>query len=213
MKKVTFAILTTIVMGSTTLMGESYPADGPNSYKALHDRQGTSTYNTVNEGGFYLGVAYSFMRDNSEFQIINGVGGSGNVDGNLGTIVAGVNVHENLALEARFNTLIGDVSTSFGDVSTSASNIALFVKPKVKIDRTSLYALLGYGQVKVEDSTDEDFQWGVGASYPLNPQTSIFLDYMNIYNKKQTIGNVIGKDNVHVFTVGVTFRFSNAIGW
>jgi len=211
MKKTTLALLTTITMGSPFLMAESYPADGPNSYKALHSGNGTSTRYSTNNKGFYLGLAYSFMRDNSEFQITNGAGGSGDIDGNLATIVSGFSFHENLAVEVRYNTLVGDVSTSFGSFSTSYSNISLFLKPKVKIEQTTVYALLGYGQSKLENYTDEDFQWGFGASYPVSKQTDIFIDYTNLYNNEQTIGNIYGKDNVHLFTFGINIHFPNAI--
>ena len=211
MKKITLSLVAMMTIGSNVLTAESYPADGPNSYKALHSGNGTSTRYSANNKGFYLGLAYSFMRNNSEFQISNGGGASGDIDGNLATIISGFNFHDNIALEVRYNTLVGDVSTAFGSYSTNYSNIAFFLKPKIEVEQTTVYALLGYGQSKFSSFTDEDFQWGFGASYPLNRQTDMFIDYTNTYNKEQTIGNIYGKDNVHLFTFGINIHFPNAI--
>ncbi len=211
MKKTTLSLVAMMTIGSNLLMAESYLADGPNSYKALHG-EGDATYTSnTQDKGFYVGIGYSRMRDNSEFKIQNGAGGNSDVEGNLATLVTGFNFHQNLALEVRYNTLVGDVSTSFGNYNASYSNISLFLKPQVEIDKTTIYALLGYGQSKLESYTDEDFQWGLGAAYPLNNQTDVFIDYTNLYNKDQTIGNTNFKDNVHLFSIGITLHFPNAM--
>ena len=209
MKKTFLALMTIAAVGGTALMAESYPAYGPNSYKALHEGNsgGTSGTLSVNDNGLYLGAAYSFMRDRSEFQITNGASGSGDIDGHALTLLGGFNLHENFALEIRYNYLVSDVSTPLGNFNTDFSNISFFAKPKIKIERASLYVLIGYGQVDLESNTDEDFQWGIGTSYAIDGKTNIFVDYTNLYNNAQTIGNVYGKDNLHVLTFGITRHF------
>jgi len=197
--------MTIVAIGTTSLVAESYPAYGPNSYKALHEGNGNKS--SINNNGLYLGAAYSFMRDSSEFHITNGAYGSGNLDGHALTLLGGFNLHENFALEFRYNYLVSDVSTPLGNFDVDVSNISFFAKPKIKIERTSLYVLLGYGQVEVENNTDEDFQWGIGTSYAIDGKTNIFVDYTNLYNNTQTIGNVYGKDNLHVLTFGITRHF------
>ena len=134
----------------------------------------------------------------------------------------------------QFNCYIGvegRISQSiFEEDYADVLTYSLFLKPQYPVtDDFTVYALLGYGVVNVE-GTDGDtpaanvgktivdkgsFQWGVGLSYDLTENWTIFLDYTNLmhdesiapqrlYDYNPNYYDKISDDSI---TLGVFYRF------
>jgi len=109
--------------------------------------------------------------------------------------VAGCRFHKYLAVEGR-------VGKSFFDLDYSDSWYAsIFLKPIYDVTEDfSVYGLLGYGYIKAEYEDGDvpgpadkigdtivstgSFQWGLGASYDINEDWTIFADYVWMLNDK-----------------------------
>lgn len=131
----------------------------------------------------------------------------------MGTVslLAGYNFNEYIAVEGRYNTSFTH------DEQVEMDGWSLFVKPQYPVTEDfSVYALLGYGGVNLDgksgyfpltDTDDTSFQWGVGASYMIMENISLFADYTWLANDmdgETTLGNQV---DVDAFTVGVNYQF------
>ena len=89
----------------------------------------------------------------------------------------------------------------------------IYLKPVYPIGNFSLYALLGYGGVMLEDIAGGDayesgFQWGIGASYAFTEHISGFVDYVSLYDDtgfdyRARLDDV----DSDTWTLGVSYRF------
>ena len=155
-------------------------------------------------GAFYLGLAYSHMNVNAQE-----IGGPAEIDisGNAYTLLAGYNINPYFAIEGRYNATVGDLNVDNGttdtDVDADLSNMGLYIKPMYPITNFNLYALLGYGEVELEDETENGFQWGLGASYSVNENIAVFTDYTRLYDDSDDGADVV----VDAFTVGLNYKF------
>ncbi len=162
--------------------------------------------------GFYagLGIAAMSVRDSSvSVDLFNPTVGQERV-GNV-AFLAGYNFNEYIAVEGRYTT-----SFSY-DEQVEMDGWSLFVKPQYPVTEDfSVYALLGYGGVNLDGQSgilalanmdDTTFQWGLGVSYMVMENVSLFADYTWLANDidgETTIGNKI---DVDAFTVGVNYHF------
>ena len=216
MKKITFLLITLMAIG-TFAMGETYPADGPKSYKALHDDPfGTPFINSV-----YLGLGYTYTNTNINIDLYEI---EMDIQGDALTVLMGYNIYEFLAIEGRYSHTIGDLSISAsgqiegekinedGSLNDSMSNIALYLKPMYSSGMVTLYGLIGGGYISLPptpDNSGSSFQWGVGMSWDagdnliINSQTSFFIDYVRLNDSSSS--NIEG--TIDAFTVGLTFQF------
>lgn len=135
-----------------------------------------------------------------------------------GTFLAGYQVNKYLAVEGRYTRSYGDASwedhgSDDGEDESELSNLAIYVKPMYPIDNFSLYALLGYGKTTfdidgIQEHNENGFQWGIGASYGMTDQFSVFVDYTQLYNDEGFDGIPtyldIESDSI---TLGVTYKF------
>ncbi len=155
-------------------------------------------------GSFYLGLAYSYMNVNKQE-----IGGPVEIDtsGNAYTLLAGYNINPYFAIEGRYSATVGDLNVDNGttdtDVDADLSNMGLYIKPMYPITNFNLYALLGYGEVELEDETESGFQWGLGASYSVNENIAVFTDYTRLYDDSDDGADVV----VDAFTVGLNYKF------
>jgi len=213
MKKITMSLAVLTILG-VTAYAESYPAYGPNSYKAKHGgNNGQTVANEFQpEKGMYLGLGYSYVKDDGDFTY-QGQTYSGDITGNAANFIIGYNFHRNIALEARYYYIVGDLSYDIAgyseDFDADVSSISLFLKPQYSINNFNFYGLIGYGQVKAEDSSENDFQWGLGASYYINPTTSVFVDYTSLYNEDNSLYGMSTSDDVYAISFGFTFLIPN----
>jgi opacity protein-like surface antigen len=134
---------------------------------------------------------------------------------------AGYQFNEYLALEGRYTFGLGGsdydagnlagIGTGFYDGDLSAWGI--YVKPMYPIGDFSLYALLGYGSVMLNDlvggdAVEDSFQWGAGASYAFTEHVSVFADYVSLYDDtgfdyRAKLDDV----KADTWTVGLSYKF------
>ena len=171
-----------------------------------------------NVNPFYLGLGLSAVStrdsdvDMDFFDNKEGQDRLGNV-----TLLAGYNFNEYVAVEGRYTTSITDE-----DVVSMDYGWSLFVKPQYPVSEDfSVYALLGYGGVKLDgkrgvlaDVDDTGFQWGLGASYAINEDYILFVDYTSlsndmdgIYTKGGTYYNGATEIDIDAVTIGVNYLF------
>ncbi len=165
----------------------------------------------VDESGFYAGLGLTAIsaRD-TDFSVE--WGGNGEYQDRLGNVslVAGYDFNAYIAAEGRYT-----VSFTHED-HIEMSGWSIFVKPQYPVTEDfSVYALLGYGGIILDgidgDITDVDdtgFQWGIGASYMVRENVSLFADYAWLANDMDGVF-YNGADQVAVdaFTIGVNYHF------
>ena len=126
------------------------------------------------------------------------------------SLLAGYNYNEYIAVEGRYTT-----SFTHED-SVEMSGWSLFVKPQYPVSEDfSVYALLGFGGVILDgvdganvDVDDTGFQWGIGASYMVMENVSLFADYTWLANDIDGIFfNGALQVDVDAFTIGVNYQF------
>jgi len=152
----------------------------------------------ASDSGFYIGGAYSLSNQETNWQ--NSVDGSfvGSEkferDSSAYMLQAGYKFNQYIAIEGRYwdsmetdtwssNQQWGNYSNSDGDWSAWG----IYAKPMYPVtEAVDVYALLGYGNVSIEDKwsnntslLDENgFQWGIGASFDITDNLSLFADYV-----------------------------------
>jgi opacity protein-like surface antigen len=206
MKKFTLSIAVVMAMGTFAIAGgDIAPVEEPMVEVAAP---------VVDDSGFYLGLGYSYMNLTNDT-------GSSEVDytGNAITVLAGYNFNKYIALEGRYSVVLGDIAEDWGsgdvDIDGKMSNIGLYLKPMYPIGGLTLYGLLGYGQVTFDrdwmEYKDEEsaFQWGLGASYSVNDNVGLFVDYTRLYDDEGFSDCFCFVDNIVVdsINVGVTYKF------
>ncbi len=161
-----------------------------------------------NPTNFYVGLGYSYMTMNDDTANID-------ITGNAITVLAGYNFHKYIAVEGRYSATLGDLSVDSGttdvDESWDMSNVALYLKPQYAMDKFTLYGLLGYGQVTLDDGTshsEDGFQWGLGANFSATDTIDVFVDYTRLYDDDGfdtfTANNDISVDSINV---GINYHF------
>ncbi|MGW8168649.1 MAG: outer membrane beta-barrel protein [Sulfurovaceae bacterium] len=195
----------------------------------------------VAQGAFYIGAGYSniqgvdrqnFMTEAVGITQLNGYTPY-NVDFDADGVMfqVGYKFNPYMAIEGRYTTSVGDVNLDNAisdnfikqdisvneDLDADISNLAIYIKPMYPFGNANIYALLGYGKVKLDNNNgtswdDNSFQWGIGASYAFNEHLSVFVDGVRWYH--DTISEVIVPDGgnpvdrkIYAFSVGLTYTF------
>ena len=120
--------------------------------------------------------------------------------------IVGYSFHPNIAVEgmAAFGTHGGND----GGVDVKLhSSYGVFLKPKFDWNNFEVFGRLGWARTDVRasalglsaDRTDNDFAWGAGAAYNINPRTYVSVDYMRLDNKHST--------RVDGWTLNLGYRF------
>jgi len=170
--------------------------------------------------GGYVGIAFS------DSELNNQVTNESFTAKGL-TLQAGYRYNPFLAIEARYSSSVFNVSYASGyidkadndDFSSTFSNMGIYLKPYLsfsQVEDLSLYALLGYGQVSVSNIINNDdidrketgFQWGLGLSYRIQENISVFADYVSLYNGDGF--DYLGTNNLHkadMFNIGLNYNF------
>jgi len=136
------------------------------------------------------------------------------------TLQAGYQYNAYLAIEGRYAFSLGGSDYDAGifsglgaDYDGDVYSWGIYAKPMYSFDTLTLYGLLGYGGVILEDldggdSTENGFQWGIGASYAFTEQVSLFVDYVVLYDDKGFDNRAVNDDiNAYTWTVGVSYKF------
>ncbi|NOR55031.1 MAG: outer membrane beta-barrel protein [Sulfurovum sp.] len=163
----------------------------------------------------YVGIGYTRISGDIDVSVFGFGSESASISGNAVTLNAGFNFNPYIAVEARYTRAIDETSldTDFGTLYSNdrISNFGAYVKPQYKTGTGTLYALLGYGRVDVENTGENEFQWGIGASYEYESNFSIFFDYMRISDSSETLYTPYGAVSVNTtldtYTFGLSYRF------
>ena len=166
----------------------------------------------IDSNPFYLGLGFGQSYVNNDFT-------NEKITNNTVMLQAGYQYNEYVALEGRytfgFNTDYnsGITGNFFNDYNGDYSSWGLYVKPMYPIGDFNIYALLGYGGVKLDDlvlgdAYEDGFQWGLGASYTINENFSVFADYVSLYDDtgfdyRAQLHNI----DADTWTVGVSYTF------
>ena len=220
MKKFTLSMAAVMAMSTFAIAGgdikEVEPAVAPVMEVAV-----------VDDSSFYVGLGYSYMNWNGEGSEYGDelaiapilVPYEYDVSGNALTVLAGYNFNKYIAVEGRYSLTLGDLTMEEDgdeeDIDADMSNIALYLKPMYPMGGLTLYGLLGYGQLTIEAEDGDElsesvFQWGLGASYAINDNVGVFVDYTRLYDDTGFDGESEFADEdivVDSITVGVTYTF------
>ncbi|GIU00520.1 hypothetical protein TSL6_10260 [Sulfurovum sp. TSL6] len=163
------------------------------------------------EKNFYVGLGIAAV-STRDAEISVDWGGTDRQDrlGNL-SFLAGYDFNEYFAVEGRYT------KSFWHDHQTEMEGWALFAKPQYPVSEDfSVYALLGYGGVTLDgvkgylvDYDETGFQWGLGASYEMMENISLFADYTFPANDMDGSyeGDATVQADVDAFTVGITYNF------
>ncbi len=166
----------------------------------------------VNNSAFYLGLGFGSASVNNDFT-------NEEISNNTVMLQAGYQYNQYVALEGRyafgFNTDYdpGTTDNSSDDYDGDFSSWGIYVKPMYPIGDLSIYALLGYGGVMLDnleqgDAYESGFQWGLGAGYAFTENVSIFVDYVSLYDDTGFDYRAQNNDiDADTWTVGVSYKF------
>jgi len=167
----------------------------------------------IEERAFYLGVGLGDIAVNDDTT-------KEEISATTWVFQAGYQVNDYLALEGRYSMNIGSVDYDAGTLTGVSTGFdgeiytwGVYVKPMYPIGDFSLYGLLGYGGVMLEDLAGGDaeengFHWGLGASYEFKENISVFVDYVSLYDDKGFDYRAQQDDiNSDTWTVGLSFKF------
>jgi len=170
----------------------------------------TPVQQPVAASGFYAGAAVSLVSAREAVTDLNFFDNEDGQDlvGNV-TLLAGYNFNDYFAVEGRATT-----SVSQKDI-TKLTAFSLFLKPQYPVtSEINIYALLGYGHIKLDnyngsnvDVSDSDFQWGLGASYDVTNNITVFVDYTSL--GRDLSGTFLSSEEADVdsINVGVIYKF------
>jgi opacity protein-like surface antigen len=159
--------------------------------------------------GFYLGLGLSATStheaDLDFFSITDGQDRTGDL-----SFTVGYDWNEYIAIEGRYM-----FSIAKEDI-VDRSSWGMYIKPKYSVtEDLKVYGLLGLGGFDVSgtnhfgqnfDFNDMSFQWGLGVSYEVYENISIFVDYIQIARDIDATAFVT--QNVDVSSDTITFGIS-----
>ena len=179
------------------------------------DIEETEVIPEASAGGFYagLGIVAASVRD-PDVSVNFWETGPGQERMGTVSFIAGYNFNAYIAVEGRYN----DSFTH--DDQIEMNGWSLFVKPQYPVSEDfSVYALLGFGGLDLSGSLlsaqppipvvnvdNTTFQWGIGMSYKVMENVSLFADYAWLANSIDDVNNVYPL-SVDAFTIGVNYQF------
>ena len=201
MNKVFLSMVTVLAMGSIVSAGGPI-SDGVEDVVVTPSYEDNSMFSL---DGLYLGGGYSRMDSYASFDAtMSKAGVANNADANTNAVMiqAGYKFNPYIAAEARYWR--GVATTTFNDNffksvedDTDISSWAIYAKPILPINNDmDVYALIGYQSSSMSNTVFDangisgdakNFSWGAGASFNINSEVSVFVDYIG--QKEDTINN------------------------
>ena len=166
----------------------------------------------IDNSALYLGLGFGSASVNDDFS-------SEEISSNTIMLQAGYKYNQYVAVEGRytfgFNTDydVGNTGNLSNAYDGDFSSWGVYVKPMYPIGDFTLYALLGYGGVMLDDLAQGDayesgFQWGLGAGYAFTENVSVFVDYVSLYDDTGFDYRAQLHDvDADTWTVGVSYTF------
>lgn len=162
--------------------------------------------------GFYLGLGVSavstYEADLDFFSITEGQDRTGDI-----SLTAGYDWNEYLAVEGRY--MFSVVKEDIVD----RSSWGIYIKPQYWVTEDfKVYGLLGIGGFDASgtshfghniDSNDISLQWGLGVSYKIYDNLSIYIDYIQVARDIDATAFVTQNVDVSsdAITVGISYHF------
>ena len=160
--------------------------------------------------GFYAGLGFALVSAKEDSASLNFTAGERGQDriGNI-TLLGGYNINEYVAIEARYTSAIAS-----DDIAT-LSSAAIYAKPQYAVtEDIAVYGLLGYGQVSVDavngsnvDVSASGFQWGLGASWDITREISLYVDYSELARDMDGTFLTSNSFDAAAINVGMTYKF------
>jgi len=205
MKKTTLSLCTIVAMSSLMFAGGNIaiPEEPQVIIPVVMDE--------VDESGFYAGIGLSAVSTRDTDASLDFIDEEEGQDRLVNvSFLAGYNVNTYFAAEGRYTTSVAD------EDMVEISGWSIFAKPQYPVTEDfSIYALLGFGGVTLDgingyiaDVDDTGFQWGLGASYLVMENFSLFADYTSLANDMDGVyHNGALQVDVDAVTAGVSYQF------
>ncbi len=217
MKKLTLSIATIVAMSSFAIAG----GDIEPVVEAV-----TEVVTQDSSAGFYIGGAYTYAMEAERTGRItpNLIVGADDTTWEIaGMVMAGYQINKYFAVEARFTASLDDAKYNNVDVADyDLTNAAIYAKVMYPVaEIVTVYGLVGYGQTTIEDANalvkdkyeTDGLQWGVGASYNVNENLSVFVDYTKLAMIDEvdvngvTVTGLADDFDVSTVNVGISYKF------
>ena len=127
-------------------------------------------------------------------------------------VILGMDVHDNLAVEALYAADMTDATVTIGSYSSAtnwSSTYGVYAKPNIDVAKdVNLFARIGYAMSSLTASptasrtrtlSSDSMSYGLGASYKITKSVSINGDYMVYYQGSPSV--------VSGYTLGLGFNF------
>ena len=166
----------------------------------------------VDNSAFYLGLGFGGSYVNDDYT-------DEEISANTLMLQAGYQYNQYIALEGRYSFGFstdyepGMTDNLASDYDGDFSSWGIYLKPMYPIGDFSIYALLGYGGVMLDDleggdATENGFQWGLGGQYSVTESILVFADYVSLYDDtgfdyRAQLDDV----NAYTWTVGLSYKF------
>lgn len=200
MKNFTLSVATVLAMSTFAMAGGDIAPVEPMVEEVV----------PASDSGFYIGGAFSLANSQYDHSQNYGYTDGTDYlntwnyeyDSNAYMLQAGYKFNQYIAIEGRYwgsmdsyqydgaNYVDGQlVDNYYGYSDGDWSAWGIYAKPMYPVTESfDVYALLGYGNVSIDDNwynnntlLDADvFQWGIGASYSITENTSVFIDYVQL---------------------------------
>jgi len=204
MKKIGFSLLTVMALSNVSFAGgDIAPVIEPAIIVPMVDDSVSGFY-----AGLGASVASTREADTNFFDVEDGQDRTGDI-----ALVAGYDINEYVAVEGRYQFSVAEENI------LDKKSWGIFVKPQYPVTEDfKVYGLLGFGGLDVSGTNhlganiaadDTGFQWGLGASYEVYENISIFIDYLNIASGMPTTAFVTSNVEIDsdAFTVGAIYHF------
>ena len=164
----------------------------------------------VEDNKYYLGVGFGkFKLKNRDM--------NENLKSNIISLIAGYNINNYLFLEFRYYKGVSNLTyhslIKSKKIDSKYTNYSIFAKATYPIENFNPYILLGYGvnkisNLSISDRKESNLEYGLGISYKVNNNVSIFADYIRAYNKKGFDGRATqDRLRANLITIGATYNF------
>jgi len=125
-------------------------------------------------------------------------------------LAGGYNFTPYVALEGRLQHTIEHFNLQ-EEYQGEFGSLSLFVKPQyLMMNIVTLYGLLGYSRVFLDDGTeemhDDSLSYGIGASMMATDTTGIYLDYTSLYDDDGFDG--LQEGNIHIKSISMGFFYT-----